>query len=73
MKAEIDRLLGVLEPVKEGDQMTFTYVPGTGTTLAINGQEKLTIATPAFAPVLFAVWLGPKPPTADLKRGMLGH
>jgi len=73
MKADIDRLLDALEPVKEGDQMVFTYVPGTGTTLTINGKEKLTIATPAFGPVLFSVWLGPKPPTADLKKGMLGQ
>jgi Chalcone isomerase-like len=73
MKPEIDRLLGALEPVKEGDQMVFTYVPGTGTTLAINGQEKLTIAAPAFGPVLFSVWLGPKPPTMDLKKGMIGQ
>ena len=73
MKADIDRLLGALEPVKVGDQMVFTYVPGTGTTLAINGQEKLTIAGPAFGPVLFSVWLGPKPPNADLKKGMLGQ
>ena len=73
LKAEIDRLLGALEPVKEGDQMVFTYVPGTGTTLAINGQEKLTIAAPAFGPVLFSVWLGPKPPTTDLKKGMIGQ
>ncbi|MGC2323126.1 MAG: chalcone isomerase family protein [Terriglobales bacterium] len=73
MKADIDRLLGALEPVKEGDQMVFTYVPGTGTTLAINGKDKLTIAAPAFGPVLFSVWLGPKPPNEDLKKGILGR
>ena len=53
--------------------MIFTYVPGTGTTFALNGQEKLTIAGPAFGPVLFSVWLGPKPPNADMKKGMLGQ
>jgi len=73
MKADIDRLLGALEPVKEGDQMVFTYVPGTGTTLVINGKEKVTIAGPAFGQVLFSVWLGPKPPSADLKKGLLGQ
>lgn len=73
MKADIDRLLGALEPVKEGDQMVFTYVPAKGTTLAINGKEKMTIAAPAFGPVLLSVWLGPKPPNADLKKGMLGQ
>jgi hypothetical protein len=73
MKADIDRLLNALEPVKVGDQMVFTYVPGTGTTFAINGKEKLTIAGRGFDPVLFSVWLGPKPPNADLKKGMLGQ
>ena len=72
MKADIDRLLAALEPLKEGDQMVFTYVPGTGTTLAINGQEKLTIAGAPFGQVMFSVWLGPKPPTAALKKGLLG-
>jgi len=73
MKGDIDRLIGALAPVKVGDQMVFTYVPGTGTTFALNGKEKLTIAGPAFGPVLFSVWLGPKPPNADLKKGMLGQ
>ena len=73
MKPDIDRLLGALEPVKVGDQMVFTYVPGGGTTFAINGKDKLTIAGSAFNPVLLSVWLGPKPPTANVKKGMLGH
>jgi len=73
MKAQIDQLLGGLDAVKTGDTMVFTCVPGTGSSLAINGQNKVTIADPAFAPVLFAVWLGPKPPNADLKKGMLGQ
>lgn len=72
MKAEIDRFLGALDSMKDGDQMVLTYLPGAGTTLAINGKEKATIAAPAFAPVLFSVWLGPKPPNTDLKKGLLG-
>jgi len=62
LKADIDRLLGALEAVKEGDQMVFTYLPARGTTLAVNGKEKLTIAAPAFGPVLSSVWLGPSRP-----------
>ena len=73
LKADIDRFLGALEDVKEGEQMVVTYVPSKGTTLAINGKEKLTIAAPAFGPVLMSVWLGPKPPNAELKKGMLGQ
>jgi Chalcone isomerase-like len=73
MKAQIDQLLGGLDAVKIGDEMVFTYVPGTGSSMAINGQNKVTIADPAFGPVLLSVWLGPKPPNADLKKGMLGQ
>jgi len=73
MKAQIDQLLNALDAVKTGDEMVFTYVPGTGSSLAINGQNKVTIADPAFGPVLFSVWLGPKPPNEGLKKGMLGQ
>ena len=73
MKAQIDQLIGGLDAVKTGDTMVFTYIPGTGSSMTINGQTKVTITNPAFAPVLFSVWLGPKPPNADLKKGMLGQ
>ena len=73
VKPDIDRLTAALEPVKPGDQMIFTYTPGKGITFALNGSDKLTIANPAFAPVLFSSWLGPKPPNADLKKGLLGQ
>ena len=73
MKGDIDRLLGTLEPINSGDTMVFTYVPGTGTTYSLNGKDKVTIAGPAFAQVLMSVWLGPKPPNADLKKGLLGQ
>jgi hypothetical protein len=73
VQADIDRLLATLESVKEGDKMVFTYLPGKGTTFAVNGTEKITIGAPAFVPVLLSVWLGPKPPNADLKKGVLGQ
>jgi len=73
MKADVDRVLGALESVKPGDQVVFTYVPGTGTTLAINGADKVTIAGAAFTEMMFSVWLGPKPPNEGLKKGLLGQ
>ena len=72
MKVDIDKLNGALDNINSGDEMVFTYVPGTGTTLAINGKDKVTIAGQPFEQALLSVWLGPKPPTADLKTGMLG-
>lgn len=73
MKADIDKMFAGLEDLKEGNEMVFTYVPGTGTTMSINGKDKVTIADKAFAPVLFSIWLGPKPPNGDLKKGLLGQ
>jgi hypothetical protein len=72
-KGEIDKFLGALEPLKVGDEMVFSYLPGTGTTVAINGTDKVTIPGQAFSQVLLSVWFGPKPPTASLKKGMLGQ
>ncbi len=73
MKADIDRLLGALEDLKKDDEMTFTYVPGTGTTMTLRGKDVLTIAGAPFSRVMFSIWLGPKPPNADLKKGLLGQ
>ncbi|HVP50126.1 MAG TPA: chalcone isomerase family protein [Candidatus Bathyarchaeia archaeon] len=73
IEPDLNKLYGALQDLKAGDEMVFTYVPATGTTLAINGQDKLTIAGEPFEQALLSVWLGPKPPTADVKKGMLGH
>jgi len=73
MKPDIDRLLAAVDDIREGQEMVFTYLPGTGTTMSINGKDKVTIASPAFAAVVFSLWLGPKPPNADLKKGILGQ
>jgi len=73
LKPDIDRLFSVLESVKDGDELVFTYVPATGTSLAIAGKETITIAGPNFADMVFSVWLGPKPPNAALKKGILGQ
>ena len=70
---DIEHFLAAMESLKEGDQMIFTYLPDTGTTFAINSKEKLTIPGLDFSQALFAVWLGPKPPTNGLKKGLLGQ
>ncbi len=73
MKGDIDRLLGALDDVKKDQEMVVTEVPGTGTTLSIAGKDRVTIPAPAFGRVMFSIWLGPKPPNSDLKKGLLGQ
>jgi len=71
-KANIDKFFGMLGEVKEGEAMTYAYVPGAGTTVSRGDKVIGTIEGKDFADALFAIWLGPKPPSEDLKKGMLG-
>lgn len=73
LKSDIDRFFAGVNGVKEGEELAFTYIPGTGTTFSETGKDKLTIAGSEFAEMLFSVWLGPKPPNANLKKGLLGQ
>ena len=58
---------------KNGDVLSFTYVPGSGVSVDINGQHKGTIQGDDFAQSLFAIWLGAHPPGSSLKKGLLGR
>ncbi len=71
-KANIEKFYGWVGDVKDGSEMTFTYVPGAGTTVNRDGKDVGTIEGKEFAEALFSLWLGPKPPSEDLKKGLLG-
>lgn len=72
-KAAIDKLLATVADVKEGSVTTYTYAPGTGTVVNRDGKDVATIEGKDFAEVLFSLWLGPKPPSEDLQKGLLGR
>src|SRR5262245_50101970 len=71
-RAAFDRMLTLVPNVKEGNTLTFTYLPGKGTALSAGNTELGIFEGKGFADAVFALWLGPKPPTEDLKKGMLG-
>ena len=71
-KAAFDKMLALVPDVKEGSTMTFTYVPGKGTTLQVADKELGVFEGKGFADAVFSIWLGPKPPSEDLRKGMLG-
>jgi hypothetical protein len=67
-KAAFDKMLALVPDVKEGGTLTFTYVPGKGTTLQVGGKELAAFEGKAFADAVFSIWLGSK----ELRKGMLG-
>ena len=71
-KAAFDKMLALVPDVKEGGTLTFTYLPGKGTTLQVADSELGAFEGKGFADAVFSIWLGPKPPSEDLRKGMLG-
>lgn len=72
LKARLEKFKTLIPNVEKGDQILMTYVPGEGTKVEVKGVQKGTVEGKDFADALFAVWLGPNPVQADLKKALLG-
>ena len=71
-KAAFDRMLALVPDAKEGSTLTFTYLPGKGTALQVGSKELGVFEGKGFADAVFSIWLGSKPPSEELRKGMLG-
>ncbi|MFM7682929.1 MAG: chalcone isomerase family protein [Bacteroidota bacterium] len=60
------------DPFKKGDKIRLEYVAGTGVKVYKNGVYKGVVAGLEFKKALFSIWLGTKPPSAELKNKLLG-
>jgi hypothetical protein len=72
IRHSLDSMSALYRDVKAGDRCSLTYVPGAGTTLALNGQTLGTVPGREFAAAYFAIWFGEKPMDASLKKKLLG-
>ncbi len=73
LKGQFDALAALMESLKDGDKLVFTYKPGVGTEVKVKGKIKGTLGDKAFADALFACWIGKKPgPGEKFKNGLLG-
>jgi hypothetical protein len=73
LKAEFDKFKSYYVDMPSGAVAIYDYVPGTGTTVTVQGQNKGTIAGVDFMKALWSIYLGAHPPTENLKNGMLGN
>ena len=72
MKSEIDRLHNAYRGVGEGDSYSLCYdADSQTTTLMLNQQELVTVASPEFAEIYFGIWLGPDDPLDEDLRDQL--
>jgi hypothetical protein len=71
-KENVEKFLSFVVDMKNGEAVTYTYDPAKGVTITKGGKEIGSIAGKDFAPVMFSLWLGPKPPSEDFKTGLLG-
>ena len=72
IQAQLKKLNSWVTEMKDGQTMSFTYEPGKGLTVVIEGKVKGTIPGKKFQSSFLSIWLGPKPPNSGLKKGLLG-
>jgi hypothetical protein len=73
LQPQINKFNAMFPAVKEGDVIYLDYIPGTGTRVTINDEQKGVIAGRDFNNAMLDIWLGEKPADSSLKKAMLGR
>lgn len=64
-------LRGWMTDIKSGESMIFSFQPGNGLAVSVNGSVKGTIHGDDFGRTFLSIWLG-VPPNPEIKVGLLG-
>ena len=72
LKERIEKLKTSMADMKSVEQLSFTHKSGQGAAVDVGGAPKGMIEGDDFAKALLSIWLGPNPPNAGLKAGLLG-
>ena len=67
----IDQFNGYFPTLKGGDVVDVDYVPGSGTTVRLNGEARGTIPGEDFHQATMRIWLGESPASSGLKKAMV--
>ncbi len=68
----LNRMMGTIGVLNKGGIVYLDYVPGSGTHVTVNGQEKGIIKGEDFFQALLRIWIGRKPVDGRLRDAMLG-
>lgn len=71
LKPRLDQINGVYRDVNADDRYEFTYVPGDGCTLTLNGEFLIKIPGDDFARGYFGIWLSRYPLSDSLRDELL--
>jgi hypothetical protein len=69
---DLGRMMASIGVLKRGGVVHLDFLPGTGTRVTVNGEEKLTIPGEDFFRALLRVWIGKRPVDGRLRDAMLG-
>ncbi len=69
---KLSKIAPALADMKKGSEMSVTYVPGQGTTVAAAGGGSVTVEGKDFGDAMFRNWLGQSPADGSLKKAFLG-
>jgi hypothetical protein len=72
LQARINQLQGWVPNLTEGMNLVFTWLPGQGIQMKVDGRVLGVIPGEDFASVFFRIWVGPQPPNRGLRTGLLG-
>lgn len=69
---DLNRMMNSIGVIKKGGVVHLDYLPGAGTRITVNGEEKITIKGEDFFQALLRIWIGKKPVDGRLRDAMLG-
>lgn len=68
----LNRMMQSIGVIKKGSVILIDYLPGKGTRITVNGEEKIAIKGEEFFQSLLRIWIGRKPVDGRLRDAMLG-
>lgn len=69
---ELNRMMTSIGTISKGGTVLLDYLPGQGTRITVNGEERITIKGEEFFRALLRIWIGARPVDGRLRDAMLG-